>query len=177
MNKKLTLVALSIFTIAGGFALGGQSTYMRLKGEVERIENACPRPERFSAFTFGPNERPRCGPTSEQYRAVDRADAIRTNGFIIAIGVVVVWVLLLLLQRAAPTVRKGAKVGGRIAVDAGRIAVDELSKRSARATKDVVGAVAQISDNAQGRTRECPFCAEMIKPQAKVCRHCGKDVA
>jgi predicted RNA-binding Zn-ribbon protein involved in translation (DUF1610 family) len=25
-------------------------------------------------------------------------------------------------------------------------------------------------------TRECPFCAEIIKRRAKVCRHCGKDV-
>jgi len=26
-------------------------------------------------------------------------------------------------------------------------------------------------------TRECPFCAEIIKQRAKVCKHCGKDVA
>jgi hypothetical protein len=26
-------------------------------------------------------------------------------------------------------------------------------------------------------TRECPFCAEIIKSRAKVCKHCGKDVA
>jgi len=26
-------------------------------------------------------------------------------------------------------------------------------------------------------TRECPFCAEIIKKRAKVCRHCGKEVA
>lgn len=26
-------------------------------------------------------------------------------------------------------------------------------------------------------TRECPYCAEVIKKQAKVCKHCGKDVA
>jgi hypothetical protein len=25
-------------------------------------------------------------------------------------------------------------------------------------------------------TRECPFCAEIIKKRAKVCKHCGKDV-
>ena len=25
--------------------------------------------------------------------------------------------------------------------------------------------------------RECPFCAEIIKQRAKVCKHCGKDVA
>lgn len=26
-------------------------------------------------------------------------------------------------------------------------------------------------------TRECPFCAEIIKARAKVCKHCGKEVA
>jgi len=25
-------------------------------------------------------------------------------------------------------------------------------------------------------TRECPFCAEVIKRRAKICKHCGKDV-
>ncbi len=26
-------------------------------------------------------------------------------------------------------------------------------------------------------TRDCPFCAEIIKNQAKLCKHCGKEVA
>jgi predicted RNA-binding Zn-ribbon protein involved in translation (DUF1610 family) len=26
-------------------------------------------------------------------------------------------------------------------------------------------------------TRDCPYCAEIIKKRAKVCKHCGKDVA
>jgi hypothetical protein len=26
-------------------------------------------------------------------------------------------------------------------------------------------------------TRECPFCAEIIKMRAKICKHCGKEVA
>jgi hypothetical protein len=26
-------------------------------------------------------------------------------------------------------------------------------------------------------TRECPFCAEIIKKKAKVCKHCSKEVA
>jgi hypothetical protein len=25
-------------------------------------------------------------------------------------------------------------------------------------------------------TRECPFCAEIIKSRAKVCKHCGRDI-
>jgi hypothetical protein len=26
-------------------------------------------------------------------------------------------------------------------------------------------------------TRECPFCAEIIKKQAKICKHCGQNIA
>jgi hypothetical protein len=26
-------------------------------------------------------------------------------------------------------------------------------------------------------TRECPFCAEIIKQRAKVCKHCNREVA
>ena len=26
-------------------------------------------------------------------------------------------------------------------------------------------------------TRECPFCAEIIKKRAKICKHCGQEVA
>jgi hypothetical protein len=26
-------------------------------------------------------------------------------------------------------------------------------------------------------TRECPFCAEIIKKRAKICKHCGKETA
>lgn len=31
--------------------------------------------------------------------------------------------------------------------------------------------------HARHYTRECPFCAEIIKQRAKVCKHCGKEVA
>ena len=40
-----------------------------------------------------------------------------------------------------------------------------------------------LTDNAISKihtrnfTRECPFCAEIIKKRAKVCKHCGKEVA
>jgi hypothetical protein len=27
-----------------------------------------------------------------------------------------------------------------------------------------------------GNTRKCPFCAEMVKPEAKVCRYCSRDL-
>jgi hypothetical protein len=31
--------------------------------------------------------------------------------------------------------------------------------------------------HARNYTRECPFCAEIIKKRAIICKHCGKEVA
>ena len=41
--------------------------------------------------------------------------------------------------------------------------------------KEVDAAIAKIHE--RNFTRECPFCAEIIKKRANVCKHCGKDVA
>ncbi len=41
--------------------------------------------------------------------------------------------------------------------------------------KAVDAAISKI--HARNFTRECPFCAEVIKKRASVCKHCGKEVA
>ena len=41
--------------------------------------------------------------------------------------------------------------------------------------KEVDKAIKKIHE--KSFTRECPFCAEIIKKRAKVCKHCGKEVA
>jgi hypothetical protein len=41
--------------------------------------------------------------------------------------------------------------------------------------KQVEESINKIHD--RNFTRECPFCAEIIKKRAKLCKHCGKDVA
>jgi hypothetical protein len=41
--------------------------------------------------------------------------------------------------------------------------------------KEVDAAITKIHQ--RHFTRECPFCAEIIKSRAKICKHCGKEVA
>lgn len=42
-------------------------------------------------------------------------------------------------------------------------------------TEEIKKAVTKI--HKRFYTRECPFCAEIIKKRAKICKHCGKEVA
>jgi hypothetical protein len=86
-------------------------------------------------------------------------------------------ILRLLLDPAEPTrVRlKAAEMIG----DIGDLeAIEPL--RNLRVGNDLVDeaaveAVTQIHNRFY--TRECPFCAEVIKKRASVCKHCGKEVA
>jgi hypothetical protein len=41
--------------------------------------------------------------------------------------------------------------------------------------KELEAAVGKIHERFY--TRECPFCAEIVKKRAKVCKHCGKEIA
>jgi hypothetical protein len=89
------------------------------------------------------------------------------------------WVeaLKLLLDGTEPTrVRiKAAEIIG----DVGDIeAIEPLSSKTfgnEHLQEAAVKAVATIHE--RHFTRECPFCAEIVKKRAAVCKHCGKDVA
>ena len=86
-------------------------------------------------------------------------------------------ILRLLLDPAEPArVRmKAAEMLG----DVGELEVIE-PLRSFKVGNDLIQkkvdeSVAKI--HARFYTRECPFCAEIIKQRAKTCKHCGKEVA
>lgn len=49
-----------------------------------------------------------------------------------------------------------------------------MKAANAKLQETIDGAVSKIHE--RYFTRECPFCAEIIKKRAKVCKHCGKDV-
>ncbi|NNG00970.1 MAG: zinc ribbon domain-containing protein [Desulfobacteraceae bacterium] len=62
-------------------------------------------------------------------------------------------------------------IGGIEAIDALRnlrVGNDILEKKIETAVQEI---------HTRHFTRECPYCAEIIKKKAKLCKHCGKDVA
>jgi len=142
MHKLASVLALLTFLVAGGYGLYGQSTYTSLKAELDQEQAQCRQlPERGI-------EKFNCvmGAISSE-RWVDDAEEMRNFGFALAVaGPLAIWLSIFLWRVASPKIQRGATLGGRMAVAAGRVAVDEWSTRSARATKDVVGAVAQMSD-------------------------------
>lgn len=64
----------------------------------------------------------------------------------------------------------------RRSVQAGKAGARKAGEYSSSTSKKAFTAAAQMSDTAKGRTMECPSCAELIKPSAQVCIHCGRDV-
>ena len=88
-----------------------------------------------------------------------------------------VTVVQMLLDPAEPArVRlKAAEMAGDIA---GLESLEVLVNRrfgNERLQKKALEAIEKIHE--RYHTRECPFCAEIIKKRAKVCKHCEKDVS
>ena len=86
--------------------------------------------------------------------------------------------MMRLLSDACEPVRVRIKAAEMIG-DIGELeAVEALSFMKAANQK-----LQEAIDNAVSKiherhfTRECPFCAEIIKKRAKICKNCGKDVA
>jgi len=86
-------------------------------------------------------------------------------------------VLKLLLDSTEPTrVRlKAAEMMG----DLGEVEVIETLRSTRFGNQKLMEKVEEAVQKIHDRyfTRECPFCAEIIKRRAKGCKHCGKDVA
>jgi hypothetical protein len=88
-----------------------------------------------------------------------------------------VTVIQLLLDPTQPSrVRlKAAEMAGDIA---GVEAIDLISSHrfgNEMLQKKIEESIAKIHE--RHFTRECPFCAEIIKKRAKICKHCGKEIA
>lgn len=70
---------------------------------------------------------------------------------------------------------KAAEMAG----DLGELEAIELLTNAkfgvAKIQEEVDNAVKKIHD--RNFTRECPFCAEIIKKRAKICKHCSQDVS
>ena len=83
----------------------------------------------------------------------------------------------LLLDAAQPVrVRvKAAEIVGDIGQLDALEPINHLKFSNEILEKEVKQAIKKI--HTRFFTRECPFCAEVIKQRAKICKHCGKDVA
>jgi hypothetical protein len=86
-------------------------------------------------------------------------------------------VLTILLDPSHPNrVRqKAAEMIGDIGEEGSIEPLRNAKFGNALVQKQVDAAITKI--HKKNFTRECPFCAEIIKKRAKVCKHCGKDVA
>jgi len=82
---------------------------------------------------------------------------------------------VLLMEKALPKVQVKAaemigEIGGLDVIEPIRnhIFEDDLIKAKAEASIELI--------HKRNYTRECPFCAEIIKARAVVCKHCGKEL-
>lgn len=88
-----------------------------------------------------------------------------------------VQILKMTLDGEEPT-RVRLKAAEMIGDLAGTEAIDPLRNTkfgNAKLQEQVTGAIKKIHERCF--TRECPFCAEIIKIRANICKHCKMDVA
>jgi uncharacterized membrane protein YciS (DUF1049 family) len=50
------------------------------------------------------------------------------------------------------------------------------TKKTLQKQTDIMEKEAKAKKKEEKASKECPFCAELIKKEAKVCKHCGKDI-
>jgi hypothetical protein len=86
-------------------------------------------------------------------------------------------VLRILMDALEPT-RVRVKAAEMLSDVAGTDAIEPLRNQkfgNAILRKKVEGAIDKIHE--KYFTRECPFCAEIVKKRAKICKHCGRELA
>lgn len=107
-------------------------------------------------------------------QAVKRGFEILTDAYMAKDGVTVMRLLLDATEPARVRAKAAEMIG-----DIGSLeAVEPL--RSAKVghqiiQKNIAASVSKIHE--RHFTRECPFCAEVIKKRAKICKHCSQSVA
>ena len=107
-------------------------------------------------------------------QAVKKGFEILTDAYIAQDGITVMRLLLDATEPARVRAKAAEMIG-----DIGSLeALETLSSTrfgNELLKKKVADSIQKIHD--RYFTRDCPFCAEIIKKRAKVCKHCGKDVA
>ena len=61
-------------------------------------------------------------------------------------------------------------------LDMTKYGTQRITKISESAPRKAASGAARLTRSAMGKTKERPSCAEIIKPHARVCHHCGRDV-
>lgn len=86
--------------------------------------------------------------------------------------------IMQLLTDACEPMRVRIKAAEMIG-DIGPVEAIEPLRCMRAGNKNLQDAINGAVDNIHKRhfTRECPFCAEIIKKRAKICKHCNQDVA
>jgi hypothetical protein len=106
--------------------------------------------------------------------AVKKGFEILTDAYIAKDGVTVMRLLLDATEPGRVRVKAAEMIG-----DIGTVEAIEPLKNTRFGNKVLQKNVDESVKKIHARhfTRECPFCAEVIKKRAKICKHCNKEVA
>ena len=105
---------------------------------------------------------------------IKRGFSILTDAYVSKDAVTVVSILLDAAEPQRVRLKAAEMVG-----DIGELEAIDPIKNARFGNQIIQKKVDESVQKIHGRyfTRECPFCAEIIKKRAKICKHCGQEVA